>query len=92
MRENGEKALFVSCGEISEIEVEGNSLVAKTDKEYIFDLISNGQNVLTIKRALRFLGFEIDFKIEKTTSKDFEIVKDLEILKDKFKDVLTVED
>ena len=92
MRENGEKALFVSCGEILEVEVVGNSLVAKTDKEYIFDLISNGQNVLTIKRALRFLGFEIDFKIVKTTSKDFEIVKDLEILKDKFKDVLTVED
>lgn len=90
LRESGEAALFVSCGEISDVSVEDGALVARTDKEYISDLISTNENILTIKRALRFLGFNLDFKVVKIVSKDADEISDINFLKEKF-DNLVVE-
>lgn len=91
LRESGEAALFVSCGEIEEIEIEGENLVAKTEKEYLYNLIANDQNILSIKRALRYLGIDLGIVIKKVEPKDEKVLKDIEFLKEKFKNNLTVE-
>ena len=84
--------MFVSCGEILDLEIKDEKLVAKTDKEYIFELISSNNNLLAIKRSLRFLGIDLGFEILKTQSKDHLEKQDIDFLKDKFKDKLIVED
>ena len=74
-----------------EYEIEGENLVAKTEKEYLYNLIANDQNILSIKRALRYLGINLGFAIKKVEPKDEKVLKDIEFLKDKFKDNLIVE-
>ena len=91
LRESGEAALFVSCGEIEEIEIEGENLVAKTEKEYCYKLIANDQNILSIERALRDVGIDLGIVIKKVEPKDEKVLKDIEFLKEKFKNNLTVE-
>ena len=88
LRESGEAALFVYCGEILDVALEEGALVARTDKEYISDLISTNENILTIKRALRFLGFNLDFKVVKTASKDADEISDINFLKEKFDNLI----
>ena len=88
LRESGEAALFVSCGEISEIFLEKNVLVAKTEKDYILDLISTDENVLLVKRALRFLGFDLDFKVLKLKPKNADEISDIDFLKKKFDNLI----
>ena len=75
-----------------DLEIKDQKLIAKTDKEYLFDLVCSNNNLLAIKRALRFLGFDIDFQILKTEPKDYLEKKDIDFLKDKFKDKLVVEE
>lgn len=84
--------MFVACGEISDLEIVNSNLIAKTDKEYLYDLICANNNLLAIKRAMRFLGFDLGFEILKTESSDYLEKQDIEKLKDKFKDKLIVED
>ena len=84
--------MFVACGEVLGLEISNFKLVAKTDKEYLFDLISANNNLLAIKRSLRFLGFDLGFEIVKIESRDHLEKQDIEKLKEKFKDKLIVED
>ena len=91
LRESGEPALFVACGEISEMEIVENKIIAKTDKDYLFNLISTNENKLVIKRTLRFLGFELDFDMVKIQPKDADALSDIESLKEKFGEKLVVE-
>ena len=83
--------MFVACGEIFEMEIVENKLIAKTDKDYLFNLISTNENKLVIKRTLRFLGFELDFDIVKIQPKDADALSDIESLKEKFGENLIVE-
>ncbi len=83
--------MFVACGEISEMEIVENKLIAKTDKDYLFNLISTNENKLVIKRTLRFLGFELDFDMVKIQPKDADALSDIESLKEKFGEKLVVE-
>lgn len=91
LRENGEPALFVACGEIGETELSDNTLVAKTDKDYLFNLIGSDDNKAIIRRTLRYLGFELDFSIQKIAPQNADALDDIESLKEKFGENLIVE-
>ena len=88
LRENGDVALFVSCGEISDVKIEENCLIINTEKDYIYNLLVADENLLSIKRALRFLGIALDVKVQKIAPKDFDVNKDIEFLKEKFKNLV----
>lgn len=81
LREINEAALFVSCGEVSDVKFDDETLTVQTDKKYLFDLMETEQNILTLKRALRFLGYEFDVKIELVEGKNEKIEQDIEFLK-----------
>ena len=83
MREANEAALFVSCGEVVNTIFEDDIFVAQTEKKYIYDIINEEQNILAIKRAMRFLGYDFDFKIEYIEGRNAKIEKDIEFLKQK---------
>lgn len=83
LREINEAALFVSCGEVVNTVLKGDMLIAQTEKKYIYDLISQEQNILTIKRVMRFLGHDLDFKIEHVEGRNDKMEKDIEFLKQK---------
>lgn len=83
--------MFVSCGEVSNIKIEDNVLILETDKKYLEDLINTETNILTLKRIIRFLGYDLDIKIELTEGQADKIEKDIEFLKEKFGNYLKIE-
>lgn len=83
--------MFVSCGEISNIKIEDNILIIETDKKYLEDLMNTETNILTLKRIIRFLGYDIDIKIELIEGQTDKIEKDIEFLKEKFGNYLKIE-
>lgn len=48
------------------------------------------QNVLTLKRAMRFLGYNFDVKVELIAGENEKTEKDIEFLKQKLGDYLKV--
>ena len=76
--------MFVSCGEINEFTLNDTIWTVSTDKDYIYNLISNEENIAVIKRAFKYLGFDFDFKIIKTYPKDIDITNDINFLINKF--------
>lgn len=91
LREINEVALFVSCGEISDIKLEDNTIIIQTDKKYLADLIGNEQNILALKRAMRFLGYEFDLTINMIEGRNEKIEKDIEFLKQKLGNYLKLD-
>lgn len=91
LRENGDTALFVSCGEINDVEIEGTTLIIKTDKKYLAELIDTDQNIHSLKRALRFLGYDLDIKVQVLESKSETAEKDIEFLKGKLGNFLKID-
>lgn len=88
LRESGNLALFVSCGELSNFEIKENKFIIKTDKEYLFDIISSKDNLLTIKRSLKFLGIDLEIEVQKSEPANADIDRDINFLKSKFKNLL----
>ncbi len=91
LRESGEAALFVSCGEIVNIGFKDGGLVIQTDKRYLAELIDTEQNILTLKRALRYLGYNFDIKVEEIEGKNEMMERDIEFLKGKLGNYLKIE-
>ena len=91
LREINEIALFVSCGEVSDIKLENNTINIQTDKKYLADLIGNEQNILALKRAMRFLGYEFDLIINMIEGRNKKIEKDIEFLKQKLGNFLKLD-
>ncbi len=81
----------MSCGEASNIKIKDNTLVVETDKKYLKDLINTEVNTLTLKRIIRFLGYDLDIKIELIEGQADKIEKDIEFLKEKFGNYLKIE-
>ncbi|MDD4110948.1 MAG: hypothetical protein PHS54_05315 [Clostridia bacterium] len=90
LRESNEVALFVSLGEVLNIKIENGILIIQTDKKYLADLINEEQNLLTIKRAMRYLGYSFDVRVEQVEGIGDKIEKDLEFLKQKFGNYLKI--
>lgn len=65
-------------------------MIIKTDKKYLADLINEEQNLLSIKRAMRYLGFNFDVKVELIEGIGDKIEKDIEFLKQKFGNFLKI--
>lgn len=83
--------MFVACGEITNTLLKENTLILQTDKKYLADLINEDANILVIKRAIRFLGYNFDVSIELLESRSQKSNKDIDFLKDKLGEFLVVE-
>ncbi|MBO4412895.1 MAG: hypothetical protein J5779_02660 [Clostridia bacterium] len=75
-------ALHIATGDITDIEINGETLIAKTDQEYLFGIISKEENFKEIKNAIKFLGLPYDFKIELKDKPSEKVNKDIAKLKD----------
>lgn len=91
LRESNEVALFASCGEVSNILLKEDKIVLQTDKKYLADLIGDDKNILILKRAARFLGYDFDFSVEVLESKNEKIDKDIIFLKEKLGKFLIID-
>lgn len=91
LREINEAALFVSCGEVSDVRFENQIFIVQTDKKYLADLIGSEQNILALKRTARFLGYDFDLEIQLIEGKNEKIDKDIEFLKQKLGNYLKLD-
>lgn len=83
--------MFVSCGEISDIKLEDNTIIIQTDKKYLADLIGSEQNILALKRTFRFLGYDFDVSLKVIEGRNDKVEKDIEFLKQKLGNYLKLD-
>lgn len=75
-------ALHIACGDITDIEINAENLIAKTDQEYLFGVINKEENFKEIKNAIKSLGFDFNFKIELKDKPSEKINQDISKLKE----------
>ncbi len=88
LREHHQIALYVACGEISDISLSDNALNVFVKDRTMFTLLHDGKR--EIERAMSWQGLEVSLNIELVKTETTKEEKDIEILKKIFKDKLTV--
>ena len=75
-------ALHIATGDITDIEIKGEVLIAKTDQEYLFGIINKEENLKEIENVIKFLGLKYKFKIELKDKPSEKINQDILKLKE----------
>ena len=75
LREHKNVALHVVCGDITNVELDGNKLVLRTEEQYLYDMISSPENVEEIKKAIAWQGLSLELEIIKL-KKDEDLVEE----------------
>lgn len=65
LREHNNIALHVACGDISDVFIENNVFIIRTDQEYIYDMLNTQDNQKQLQEAFLFIGIN-KYKILKS--------------------------
>lgn len=76
LRENKNVALHVVCGDITQVELENNDIVLKTDEQFLYDMLMEENNQEEIKKALAWQGLNYGIKVVKLKKDDDFISED----------------
>lgn len=90
LREHHLSALHVACGDIKDVEIKENNLIAYADQEYIYSIISKQENQFEINNALNYFGFKLNFVVKLLDKPSLEVESDILTLKDYFDDYLKI--
>ena len=77
LRENKNVALHVVCGDITNVEIEGNKLVLKAEEQYLYDMVSSPESISEIKKAIIWQGLDLDIEVIKLKKDDDLVEEDL---------------
>ena len=88
LRENRLIALHVACGDITDVELEGNCLVVRAEDGMIFNLLSDGKK--EIERAISWQGLDIGLRIESKKDVKDAASEDIEKLEKIFGNYLKI--
>jgi len=81
LRDKKLPALHIACGDVSDLRFENEKLVAYTDQEYLYSMISKEENFEEITKAIDYLGYKFKFEIKLKEKQSEKINKDIEKLK-----------
>lgn len=85
LKEHKQIALHVACGDITDIQINGEKLIINTFEGTLVRLLEEGKK--EIERALRWQGIELDVEIRIKEREIENAQKDIKKLKEVFDDV-----
>ena len=88
LRENHETALYVACGDITDVSIQNDIFLIKVQDSTMFSVLFDGKRM--IERALSWQGLNLRVEVEEKIVPPTKDEEDLKILKGIFKDKLTV--
>lgn len=88
LREQRQVALHVACGDITDIQIEGDKLIINIDDGMIYNLLVDGKR--QIENALRWQGLELNVVVNIRKIELSSVEKDIKKLKEIFGDNLIV--
>ncbi len=88
LREQRQVALHVACGDITDIQIDGDKLIINIDDGMIYNLLVDGKR--QIENALRWQGLEMNVFVNIRKIELSSVEKDIKKLKEIFGDNLIV--
>ena len=88
LREQRQVALHVACGDITDIQIDGDKLIINIDDGMIYNLLVEGKR--QIENALRWQGLELNVVVNIRKIELSSVEKDIKKLKEIFGDNLIV--
>lgn len=86
LKENKKVALYVACGDITDVKIENNSLVIRSSDDFLVNVLEDGRR--DIENALRWQGLDLKLEIIKFESlkqkQEKDILKLIRLFGDKF--------
>ena len=90
LREHHAVALHIVCGDITDVEKNGDKFYINTTENLLYDLLKSEENMKDLKNAFNYLGIK-DFEIIKKEKVLSKTQQDLNTLKETFGDELIIE-
>lgn len=90
LRESHFVALYIACGEITDVDIQDGKFVIKTTEEYIYQLLKFEDNVKELNKTFKQLGID-NWEVIKKEKKYTKAQLDLQILKQVVGDKLEIE-
>ena len=88
LKENHQIALHVACGDITDVELQNDSLVINVYDGMLVGLLQDGRR--EIENALRWQGLDLSVKINIKVEEKSQEEEDLQTLKKTFRDKLII--
>ena len=86
LKENKKVALYVACGDITDVKIENNSLIIRSSDDFLVGVLEDGRR--DIENALRWQGLDLKLVIVKFESlkqkQEKDILKLIRLFGDKF--------
>lgn len=80
----------MACGDVREIEIIDSKLIAKTQEEYIFNMLSTDYAKNEVEKALNWLEIGLNFEIEQKQKPIDVTEEDIKKLKKIFGEYLII--
>ena len=90
LREHNAVALHIACGDITDVDFDGDTFVINTTDTFLYDLLKSNENVEELKRALKTFGIE-RFEINKKEKNISKSAQDIAKLKEIFGNKLIID-
>ncbi len=90
LKEHKKVALHVACGDITNAQIEGNSLIIRSSDDFLIDILENGRS--DIETAIRWQGLDLKFEAIKFESNEQKTNKDIKKLQNFFGNRMQIED
>lgn len=90
MKENRFVALHVACGNITDVEVEGNKLVVLSEDSTMRSIIDDGKR--DIERALTWQGLDWSVEVREKIIPPTKQEEDIKVLKEMFGNKLEIKE
>lgn len=88
LRENKQVALHVACGDITDVQLEGDNLIVNVYDQMLENLLRDGRREL--ERALSWQGVNVNLVLNFKTIQKSEQERDIERLKKLFGNEITI--
>ena len=88
MKEHHLTALHVACGDITDVSLDGQNLVIRTNDSMLADMLADGRR--EVENALRWQGLDISLKVEVIEKEISKEEKDIARLRNILGDYLIV--
>ena len=75
LKENKKVALYVACGDITDVKIENNSLIIRSSDDFLVNVLEDGRR--DIENALRWQGLDLKLEIIKFESLKQKQEKDI---------------
>lgn len=90
LREHHSVALHIACGDITDVEFDGDTYLINTTESFLYELLQSEDNMKDLKTALSNLGVQ-KFKVIKKEKKLSKSQEDIITLKQIFGNKLIIE-